>query len=125
MHDLVNGTKELLLAEFQELYPVHGRKWRSLLRKVNGWHSTSTGLEAWKNISNRTTGNEALRLILADMNKVVNLQLAETTLRKQGLVRSEQTTLSDKYPSAHRVTTRRASPSRVARKRASDPKTNT
>jgi hypothetical protein len=109
MRDLVNGTKELLLAEFQELYPVHGRKWRSLLRKVNAWHSTSTGLEAWKNISNRTTGNEALRLILADMNTVINAQPAETIVRKQALVRSEPQSLSDKYPAAHRAARKRAS----------------
>jgi hypothetical protein len=109
MRDLVNGTKELLLTEFKELYPVHGRKWRSLLRKVNAWHSTSTGLEAWKNISNKTTGNEALRLILADMNRVINTQPVETTIRKQGLVRPEAPSLHEKYPAAHRAARKRAS----------------
>lgn len=115
MHNLVNGTKEVLLAEFHELYPVHGRRWRSLLRNVNSWHSTSSGLEAWKNISNKTTGNEALRLILADMRAVVKAPPVKSVIRKQGLVRRETLTLQEKYPAAHRA----------ARKRASKHKTTT
>lgn len=108
MRDLVNSTKELLLAEFQELYPIHGRKWRSKLKNVNTWHNTATGLAAWRNISNGTTGNEALRLILADMNRVVNAQPVESMIRKQGLVRRELQTLQDKSPTAQRAARKRA-----------------
>lgn len=115
MRDLVNGTKELLLAEFHELYPVHSRKWRSMLKRVNAWHNTATGLAAWRNISNGTTGNEALRLILADMNTVISGKPSETVIRKQALVRSEPQSLQEKYPAAHRA----------AGKRASKQKTNT
>jgi hypothetical protein len=82
--DLLIGTKEILLGEFDELYPVYGRKWRSKLKVMNPWHNTATGLAAWRNISNRTTGNETLRLIVADMNAVVS---GQPTIRKQGLVR--------------------------------------
>jgi len=83
MQNLLIGTKEILLGEFDELYPVYGRKWRSKLKKLNHWHNTATGLAAWRNISNRTTGNETLRLIVADMNAVVS---GQPTIRKQDLV---------------------------------------
>jgi hypothetical protein len=101
--DLLIGTKEILLGEFDELYPVYGRKWRSKLKKMNPWHNTATGLAAWRNISNRTTGNETLRLIVADMNAVVS---GQPTIRKQGLVRPQ------------------AAPPAARRKRASKQKEN-
>jgi hypothetical protein len=101
--DLLIGTKEILLGEFDELYPVYGRKWRSKLKVMNPWHNTATGLAAWRNISNRTTGNETLRLIVADMNAVVS---GQPTIRKQGLVRPQ------------------AAPPAARRKRASKQKEN-
>ena len=101
--DLLIGTKEILLGEFDELYPVYGRKWRGELKKMNPWHNTATGLVAWRNISNRTTGNETLRLIVADMNAVVS---GQPTIRKQGLVRPQ------------------AAPPAARRKRASKQKEN-
>jgi len=101
--DLLIGTKEILLGEFDELYPVYGRKWRGELKKMNPWHNTATGLAAWRNISNRTTGNETLRLIVADMNAVVS---GQPTIRKQGLVRPQ------------------AAPPAARRKRASKQKEN-
>jgi hypothetical protein len=101
--DLLIGTKEILLGEFDELYPVYGRKWRGELKKMNPWHNTATGLVAWRNISNRTTGNETLRLIVGDMNAVVS---GQPTIRKQGLVRPQ------------------AAPPAARRKRASKQKEN-
>jgi hypothetical protein len=101
--DLLIGTKEILLGEFDELYPVYGRKWRGELKKMNPWHNTATGLVAWRNISNRTTGNETLRLIVGDMRAVVS---GQPTIRKQGLVRPQ------------------AAPPAARRKRASKQKEN-
>ena len=83
--DLVNGNKELLLAEFRRLYPLHKTKWRSLLKKHNEWHGTDTGLRAWQNIGKGTTGNESLRKIIADMQEIVLSVSKKSILQKQGL----------------------------------------
>jgi|AntAceMinimDraft_6_1070360.scaffolds.fasta_scaffold07410_4 hypothetical protein len=100
--DLLIGTKEILLGEFDELYPVYGRKWRGELKKMNPWHNTATGLVAWRNISNRTTGNETLRLIVGDMRAIAAGALSPKASlpKRQGLVRKNAPSLQEKYPKA-------------------------
>lgn len=105
--DLVNGNKEILLAEFHQLYRIHGRKWRSLLKKQSDWHGTDVGYHSWQNTLKGTVGNEALRLILADMNTVINAKPMKTLIGKQGLVRRKSLTLQDKPPAAHRAARKR------------------
>jgi hypothetical protein len=107
--DLLIGNKELLLAEFHQLYKIHGKRWRAKLKAISDWHRTDTGYHSWQNAMKGTVGNEPLRLIVADMNTVINAQPAETVIRKQALVRSEPPTLQDKYPAAHRAERKRAS----------------
>ncbi|GHB63902.1 hypothetical protein [Persicitalea jodogahamensis] len=97
--DLVNGNKELLLSEFHQLYKIHGRKWRARLKALSDWHKTDTGYHSWQNTLKGTVGNEALRLIVADMKAVANATPIEKAIRKQGLVRPQ---LSTTNPSAAR-----------------------
>lgn len=74
-----------------------------MLKVKNSWHASSKGLEAWRNTFKGTVGNEALRLIVGDMNAVVS---GQPTIRKQGLVRPQ------------------AAPPAARRKRASKQKEN-
>lgn len=83
--NLVSGIKGQLLTEYEQLYAIHGRGWRKLLKKLNPWHDTTQGIYAWRNISNGTTGNEALRLIIADMKTIVAESRKAEILEKQGL----------------------------------------
>lgn len=85
--DLVKGAKETLIEEFKGLYLQHGKKWRSLLKKHNEWHSTDTALMAWNNISKKTVGNESLRLIISDMKEILAKSSKQSILKKQGLTR--------------------------------------
>lgn len=85
--NLVIGKKEQLLAQFRELYKIHQKGWRKKLKIYNTWHATEQGIHAWRNISTMTTGNEALRRIIADMQAIVTNQRAKTTLQRQGLTR--------------------------------------
>jgi len=87
--DLINGNKQALIGEFKRLYPYHARKWRSVLKKHNPWHATDKGLRAWQNISNGTTGNEALRLIIGDMKKVIAGTTKSKILKKHGFSNSK------------------------------------
>ena len=85
--DLVKGNKEILILEFQRLYPLHEKKWRSLLKKHNEWHCTYKALTAWGNIKKGTVGNESLRLIISDMQAIETSDFEREILRKQGLSR--------------------------------------
>jgi hypothetical protein len=67
---LIHGKKEELLGEFNRLKLLHGKQWRSLLRACNKWHDSSEGLYAWQNASRGTVGNETLRKIISDMQKI-------------------------------------------------------
>lgn len=77
--DLLSGKKEQLLMRIRKLKPVYGARWRKLLKEHNAWHSTEKGLYAWENIRKGTTGNEALRLILHDMEAIIIKSAPEAT----------------------------------------------
>lgn len=83
--DLTTTVKEVLLAEFKQLYAIKGRKWRSVLKAYNNWHATDVGLFAWQNANKGTIGNEALRLIVTDMKSVLAKVDKGTIVKKQGL----------------------------------------
>lgn len=83
-NELVNDNKENLIEEFKSMYPIHERKWRSKLKSINDWHKTDKGLIAWQNISRGTTGNEALRLIITDMKKIIAGTTKKAILKKHG-----------------------------------------
>lgn len=87
--NLSTGVKEELLIVFNKLKKIHGRDWLSLLRKRNQWYDTSQGINAWENAGKRKScvGNEALRLIIADMQAIVSNQRTKTTLQRHGLTR--------------------------------------
>jgi len=85
--ELVNGNKKLLIGEYYVLHAIHGRKWRSLLKQHNPWHSTDKGLRAWQNIGKGTTGNEALRLIISDMKEIISNETKKDIIKRQGLTR--------------------------------------
>jgi len=85
--ELVNGNKKLLIGEYAVLHKIHGRKWRSLLKQHNPWHSTDKGLRAWQNIGKGTTGNEALRLIISDMKEIISQAVTSQVVKRQGLSR--------------------------------------
>jgi len=85
--ELILTNKEVLLNEFKRLYPIHKRKWRSLLKKHNEWHSSAMALIAWQNISKGTTGNEVLRLIIADMQTIAASNRVKKSIKRQGLTR--------------------------------------
>lgn len=82
--NLVSGKKEELLVTFLFLKKIHGKKWRALLRKHNSWHDTAKGIYAWENTKKGTTGNEALRLIISDMQAIISNTTKKSILRKQG-----------------------------------------
>lgn len=107
--ELVIGNKELLLAEFHQLYKIHGKHWRAKLKAISDWHRTDTGYHSWQNAMKGTVGNEPLRLIVADMNKVLNMKPVKAVIRNHGLVRPEAPSLQNNYPAAHRVTRKRTS----------------
>jgi len=69
--DLLNGQKQQMLLRIRRLKSLHGRRWRKLLKEHNAWHRTERGINAWDNIRRGTTGNEALRLILHDMEAII------------------------------------------------------
>jgi hypothetical protein len=98
----VADIKEKLLQDFHYLYPEHGRRWRAVLKVKNSWHASSKGLEAWRNTFKGTVGNEALRLIVADMNAVAAGALSPKASlpKRQGLVRKNAPSLQEKYPKA-------------------------
>lgn len=83
--NLVNGIKDQLLNEFQELYKIHQKGWRKKLKALNPWHKTERGVNAWRNISKRATGNEALRIIICDMKTINTNNRAKAILKKQGI----------------------------------------
>lgn len=91
--DLVNGAKIELKKQFEKLYSIHDISWRKKLKMHNPWHSTARGLTAWQNIAKiqedgkKGTGLEALRLIIADMQKIVESNSKKVILRKQGFAR--------------------------------------
>ena len=85
--NLVNGIKNQLLNEFEELYKIHQRNWRKKLKAHNPWHKTEHGIYAWRNISKGTTGNEALRVIINDMKTIDSNNRCESILKKQGITR--------------------------------------
>ena len=83
--ELIGGNKIRLIGEFEGLYPIHGRKWRNLLKQHNVWHKSDTGLWAWQNIRKGTTGNEALRQIVSDMKQIVHSSAKKRIAKRHGL----------------------------------------
>lgn len=104
--DLVNGIKQDLLQEFATLKRLHGSRWRAKLREQNSWHDTTAGQNAWHNIAKGTTGNEALRTILADMRTIIEAESAlkiQVTKRLARPVRSAPATPEENYPAARKA----------------------
>jgi hypothetical protein len=88
--NLVTGVKEQLLAEFRQLYKIHQKGWRKKLKMHNSWHATEQGIHAWRNISTMTTGNEALRQIISDMQAITASSRTKATVQRQGLTRRQK-----------------------------------
>jgi hypothetical protein len=78
--DLVNGQKEILLEKIVQLRTQYSTlKWRKLLKELDSWHREDQGRNAWENIRKKTTGNEALRVILRDMETIIANQHDQET----------------------------------------------
>lgn len=71
--DLVTGQKQILLEKIAALKAQNPHiKWRKQLKILNPRHESDPARNAWENIRKKSTGNEWLRLILADMEAIVS-----------------------------------------------------